>query len=75
MGRKITIRESVAVSIAQVALFIESKGMIATAEKFSDSAYDFIEALANEKLIHNVCKEPVTKMRLKLSLRNSCHLN
>ena len=33
-SRKITVKESAAESIAAIAWFIESKGMIATANKF-----------------------------------------
>lgn len=41
--RSIVIRESAAYSIAQVAWFIEFKGMIATADKFTDDAYDLLK--------------------------------
>ena len=44
--RKITVKQSVADSIAEIAWFIESKGMIKTAEKFSDHVYDFIGKLS-----------------------------
>lgn len=56
--RKIDIRQSVAQSIAEVAWFIESKGMVATAEKFSDSVYDFIELLADDRVTHSNCRDP-----------------
>ena len=36
-SRKITIKQSASESIAAIAFFIESKGMVATAEKFSDA--------------------------------------
>ena len=39
--REIIIKESVADSIAEIAWYIESKGMVATAEKFADDVYDF----------------------------------
>ena len=45
-GRKITVKQSAADSIAEIAWFIESKGMIKTAEKFSDQVYDFIGKLS-----------------------------
>jgi hypothetical protein len=35
--RKIIVKESVAKSIAEIAWFIESKGLLKTAEKFSDA--------------------------------------
>lgn len=56
--RKIVIRESVTESIAEVAWFIESKGMVATAEKFSDAVYDFIETFADKRIIHALCRDP-----------------
>ena len=57
--RKVVVRESIAKSIAQVSWFIESKGLVATAEKFSDDAYDFIGALADDRIVHAFCKEPL----------------
>lgn len=56
--RKIIIRQSVADKIAEVAWFIESKGMVKTAEKFADAVYDFIESLGNDLVIHPICHEP-----------------
>lgn len=55
--RKVTVRESAASNIAAVAWFIESKGMIATADKFSDDMYDFIEKLGDPMRRYPVCKE------------------
>lgn len=45
--RKIKLKESVAVSISSIAWFIESRGLSATAEKFVDEVYDFIQKLAD----------------------------
>jgi hypothetical protein len=59
--RKIIIRESVSDSIASVAWFIESKGLVATADKFTDDAYDFIENLANDIVVHAPCRDPERK--------------
>lgn len=60
MGRrKIKIKQSTAESIAAIALFIESKGMVATAEKFSDEAYDFFVKLADNRKSYPLCKDPV----------------
>lgn len=47
--RKITVKQSVAESIAAIALYIESKSMVATAEKFSDNVYDYFIKLADTK--------------------------
>lgn len=45
-SRKITVKLSAAERIAAIAWFIESKGMIATANKFTDAAYDYFITLA-----------------------------
>ena len=56
-SRKIKVKQSAADNIAAVAWFIESKGMIKTAEKFSDDVYDFIEILAPDIRSYPGCKE------------------
>jgi hypothetical protein len=43
--RKVVIGESVAESIAGISWYLESEGLLATAEKFADDAYDFIAKL------------------------------
>lgn len=59
MGRrKIVIKQSVAESIAAIAWYIESKGLVATAEKFADNVYDYFTKLADEKKSYPVCREP-----------------
>ena len=47
--RKITIRESAAESIAAISWFLEGEGLLATAEKLTDDAYDFITKLGDER--------------------------
>ncbi len=56
--RKITIKQSVANSIAQVAWYIESQGMVVTAERFSDSVYDFFEQVSDERKSYRICRDP-----------------
>jgi hypothetical protein len=56
--REIIIKESVADSIAQIAWFIESKGYVATAEKFADDVYDFFVKLADSRRGHAICRDP-----------------
>jgi hypothetical protein len=56
--REITVKKSVADSIAEVAWFIESKGLIATAEKYADDIYDFFEKLADSRRTHAICRDP-----------------
>ncbi|MEO8712014.1 MAG: hypothetical protein ABI405_07830 [Parafilimonas sp.] len=58
-NRKITVKQSVAESIASIAWFIESKGLIATAEKFSDNIYDYFIKLADTKKSYAICREPI----------------
>lgn len=42
MGRrKIIVKQTAADNIAAISWFIESKGMVATANKFTDNVYDF----------------------------------
>jgi hypothetical protein len=56
--RKVTIKQSVAESIAAVAWFIESKGLVVTAEKFTDGVYNFLIKLADARSGHAVCHDP-----------------
>ena len=49
-------------SIAEVSWYIESKGLVVTAEKYADSIYDFIEAMDSEKRVYNICREPTRAM-------------
>lgn len=58
-SRKIKLKQSAAESIAAIALFIESKGLVATAEKFSDDTYDFFVKLADKRKSYPICKDPV----------------
>ncbi len=59
MGRRrVAVQESAAEGIAAIAWFIESKGMVATAEKFTGSVYDFIETLADVTKSFAICREP-----------------
>lgn len=57
-SRQVRILESAKVSIAKAAWFIEAKGMVATADKFADSIYDFIERLSNQNISYKICREP-----------------
>ncbi len=59
MGRrKIIVKQAAAENIAAIAWFIESKGMIATADKFTDEVYDAFLKLADERKSYPVCREP-----------------
>ncbi|MBS1531112.1 MAG: hypothetical protein JSU01_12455 [Bacteroidetes bacterium] len=56
--RKIIIRESAAESIAAISWFLEGEGLPATAEKFTDDAYDFISKLGDERKRYRKCQDP-----------------
>jgi plasmid stabilization system protein ParE len=52
MGRrKVVVKQSASESIAAIAWYIESKGLIATADRFIDNIYDHFLKLADEKKI------------------------
>ena len=59
MGRrKVVVLVSVRTSIAEASWYIESKGLIATADKFADAVYNFIERLSNPNISYKICSEP-----------------
>ena len=47
-GRKVIVKQSVADNIAAIAWYIESKGLIATADRFVDNVYDHFLKLADQ---------------------------
>jgi hypothetical protein len=53
--RKISILESAATAVAEVAWFIESKGLPQTAKKFVDEAFSFFDKLSDDRLEHKPC--------------------
>lgn len=57
-SRKVIVSETAADNIATVAWFIESKGMIATADKFVDGVYDYFTSIADERKSYPICREP-----------------
>jgi hypothetical protein len=56
--REVIIKESVADSVAEIAWYIESKGLVKTAEKFADDIYDFFIKLADSRRSHPTCRDP-----------------
>lgn len=56
--RKVIIRKSAAESIAEVSWYLESAGLLATAEKFSDEVYDFITILGDNRKSYRPCRDP-----------------
>jgi hypothetical protein len=53
--RKISILEPASTAVAEIAWFIENKGMPQTAKKFVDDAFLFFERLSDERVIHKPC--------------------
>ncbi len=59
MGRReVIIKRSVAEGVAAIAWYIESKGLVVTAEKFADDVYDFFSKLGDSRVSHAPCREP-----------------
>ncbi|HEX7902593.1 MAG TPA: hypothetical protein VF487_01860 [Chitinophagaceae bacterium] len=56
--RKIVVKQSAAENIAAIAWFIESKGMLATADKFTEDVYDYFLTLADDRKSYAICREP-----------------
>lgn len=56
--RQVVIKQSAADAISEISWFIESEGLVATAEKFADDIYDFIERLADTRRGFALCREP-----------------
>ena len=52
------VKQSAADNIAAIAWFIESKGMLVTAEKFTEAVYDHLLKLSDEKKSYPFCREP-----------------
>ncbi len=57
-SRKVTIKESVAQSIAEISWYIESKGLFETATKYVDEIYDFLLKLSDARKTHALCRDP-----------------
>ena len=57
-SRKVVVKQSAAEGIAAIAWYIESKGMVATAEKFADNVYDYFIKLADIRKSYPICREP-----------------
>ena len=53
--RKVSILEPAATSVAEIAFFIESKGLSQTAKKFVKEAFEFFEKISDEIIEHKPC--------------------
>ena len=59
MGRrKIIVKQTAADNIAAIAWFIESKGLIGTANQFTDDTYDFFIKLSDKLKSYPICRDP-----------------
>lgn len=67
--RKISILEPAATAIAEIAWFIEHKGLPDTAKKFVNDAFNFFEKLSDERVLHI---NPVVTPNGKLSNIDVC---
>lgn len=54
--RKVTILEPVVNAVAQIALYIEGRGLPETVKRFVDEAFAFFEKLSDDKIVHHPCK-------------------
>ena len=54
--RKVTILDPATEEVARIALYIEGKGLPATAKKFVNEAFEFFDKLSDERVIHRPCK-------------------
>lgn len=53
--RKVSILETAATAVAEIAWFIESKGLPLTAKRFVTEAFDFFSKLADDRIEHKPC--------------------
>jgi len=59
MGRrKVIVKQTAADNIAAIAWYIESQGMVATADKFTDYVYDYFIKLSDTTKSYSLCREP-----------------
>jgi len=58
MGRrKIVVKQTAADNIAAIAWFIESKGLLTTADKFTDDIYDYFIGMSDIRKSYSICRE------------------
>ena len=53
--RKVSILEPAATSVAEIAWFIEHKGLPKTAKKFVDELFGFFQTLSDDRIKHKPC--------------------
>ena len=55
--RKVIVKQSAAENIAAISWYIESKGLIITADKFIDEVYNYFLALSDKRKSYAICRE------------------
>jgi hypothetical protein len=60
--RKVVILDKAVEEVANVAYFIEGKGLPTTAKKFVDDAFEYFEHLADDSFVHKPCKEQLWQL-------------
>ena len=60
--RQVKILDKAAEEVANVAFFIEGKGLPATAKRFVDEAFLFFTKLSDERIKHKPCKAVIWQM-------------
>lgn len=59
MGRrKVVVKQSAAENIAAISLYIESRGLIVTADKFIDAVYDYFLKISDFRKSYPICRDP-----------------
>jgi plasmid stabilization system protein ParE len=53
--RKVRILDTASIAVAEIAFFIEGKGLPQTAKKFVDEAFKFFDRLSDSVLEHKPC--------------------
>lgn len=59
--RKVSILEPAATAVAEVAFFIESKGLPETAKRFVDDAFAFFDKISDDTIEYMICRNKVWK--------------
>ncbi|HVY73934.1 MAG TPA: type II toxin-antitoxin system RelE/ParE family toxin [Puia sp.] len=54
--REVTILDAAVEAVANIALFIEGKGLPETAKRFVDEVFSFFHQLADEQIVHRPCR-------------------
>ena len=59
--RKVRILDTASTAVAEIAFFIEGKGLPQTAKKFVTEAFEFFAKLSDDRIKHHWCTYPLWK--------------